>query len=162
MIRVGVLTISDKGFAGEREDKSGQEIKDALRSLPEARVEAYQVIPDEQVMISETLCRWADEDHLDLILTTGGTGLSPRDVTPEATAAVVDRLVPGMAEAMREEGRKKNARAMLSRGIAGARAHTLIVNLPGSPKAVREGLEVVLPVVGHAIEILQARPTDHG
>ncbi len=160
-INVGILTISDKGFAGEREDKSGQEIRDALRSLPGARVGAYQVVPDERVMIEETLRQWADDDHLDLILTTGGTGLSPRDVTPEATMGAIDRLVPGIAEAMREEGRKKNPRAILSRGISGTRGQTLIINLPGSPKAVRESLEVALPVVGHAIEILQARPTDH-
>lgn len=162
MIRIGILTSSDKGAAGEREDKSAQEIRKLLRALPESQVVNYQVVPDERKIIEETLRYWADQDHLDLIITTGGTGLSPRDVTPEATSAVIERVVPGIAEAMREEGRKNNPRAMLSRGMSGTRGKTLIINLPGSPRAVRESLEVVLPVIGHAIDILQARPTDHG
>lgn len=162
MIRVGILTASDKAHAGEREDKSAEEIRRSLRGLPEAVVAKYQVVPDERKIIEETLRYWADEDRLDLILTTGGTGLSPRDVTPEATSAVIEREVAGIAEAMREVGRQKNPRAILSRGISGTRGETLIINLPGSPRAVKESLEVVLPVLGHAIEILQARPTDHG
>ncbi len=127
----------------------------------DARVEAYQIVADDLPTIEHLLCEWCDRLRLDLILTTGGTGLSPSDVTPDATRAVVEREVPGIAEAMRLEGLKHTPRAMLSRAIAGIRGQTLIVNLPGSPKGVRESLGAILDVLPHAIEILQRRPTDH-
>jgi len=156
MIKVGVLTLSDKGSRGEREDKSGQVIKEMVQAI-EGDVVKYEVIPDEYELIVKTLTSWCDEEKLDLILTTGGTGLSPRDVTPEATRAVITREVPGIPEAMRMASLAKTNRAMLTRAVAGTRGGTLIINLPGSPKGVRENLEVALPVIPHALEILQAR-----
>ncbi|GAV22610.1 MogA/MoaB family molybdenum cofactor biosynthesis protein [Carboxydothermus pertinax] len=156
MIKVGVLTLSDKGSRGEREDKSGQVIKEMVREI-EGKVVKYDVIPDEYDLIVKTLISWCDDEKLDLILTTGGTGLSPRDVTPDATKAVITREVPGIPEAMRMASLTKTNRAMLTRAVAGTRGGTLIINLPGSPKGVRENLEVVLPVIPHALEILQAR-----
>jgi molybdenum cofactor synthesis domain-containing protein len=150
MLNVGVLTVSDRGWSGEREE-----------SL-DAHVARYEIVPDEAEIISQTLIQWADEAGIDLILTTGGTGFSPRDVAPEATLAVVQRLVPGLAEAMRAEGLKKTATAMLSRGVSGIRGRSLIVNLPGSPKAVRESLEVILPVLPHAVEVLRGEVVECG
>ncbi|ABB13870.1 MogA/MoaB family molybdenum cofactor biosynthesis protein [Carboxydothermus hydrogenoformans] len=161
MIKVGVLTLSDKGSRGEREDKSGQVIKEMVREI-DGVVVKYEVIPDEYELIVKTLISWCDEEKLDLILTTGGTGLSPRDVTPEATKDVITREVPGIPEAMRMASLAKTNRAMLSRAVAGTRGGTLIINLPGSPKGVRENLEVVLPVIPHALEILQARGGECG
>lgn len=160
MIDVGILTASDAGARGEREDVSGATIRELVESIG-GQVVDYRIVPDEVERIAAALREWADERGLDLILTTGGTGLSPRDVTPEATRAVLDREVPGLAEAMRAAGLKQTPRAMLSRAVAGTRGHTLIVNLPGSPKGVRESLGAILEVLPHAIEILQARPTDH-
>jgi molybdenum cofactor synthesis domain-containing protein len=119
------------------------------------QVKRQAVVPDERDLIQETLVSWSDEQGLDVILTTGGTGFAPRDVTPEATLAIIEREAPGLAEAMRLEGIKKTPHAMLSRATAGIRGQTLIVNLPGSPKAVREGLEVMLPALPHGIEILK-------
>lgn len=153
-IRVGIITASDKGSRGEREDRSGPAIRDSLSGL-EHEVVAYEVLPDDREAIAALLAKWCDEGEMDLILTTGGTGLSPRDVTPEATLAAADRQVPGIAEAMRARSMQATDRAMLSRGVAVTRKKTLIVNLPGSPKAVRECLEVIKPVLGHAIEILR-------
>jgi len=161
VLNAGILTISDRGWSGEREDKSGEVIKRMLESL-DARVVRYEIVPDEAEIISHTLSQWADEAGVDLILTTGGTGFSPRDVAPEATLAVVQRLVPGLAEAMRAEGLKKTATAMLSRGVSGIRGRSLIVNLPGSPKAVRESLEVILPVLPHAMEVLRGQVVECG
>jgi molybdopterin adenylyltransferase len=155
----GILTISDKGFRGEREDLSGPEIRRLLASLP-AEVEVYEVIPDEEEIIVRKLTEYADQKGLDLILTTGGTGLSPRDVTPEATRRVLDREVPGIGEAMRAEGMKITPTAMLSRAAAGIRRRSLIINLPGSPRAVRENLMVVLPALKHALEKAQGDPAD--
>lgn len=148
MLRIGILTMSDKGSRGERVDQSGQVIKEMVSSI--GNVLLYEVIPDEKELIKNKLVEYSEK--VDLILTTGGTGLSPRDVTPEATLEVIEREIPGIAEAMRYEGLKKTPRAMLSRAVAGVRGGCLIINLPGSPKAVRENLEVVLPVIGHAIE----------
>ncbi|GAB4564017.1 MAG: molybdopterin adenylyltransferase [Geothermobacteraceae bacterium] len=156
--RIGVLTLSDKGARGERIDESGPALVAMCNDL--GRVERTGIIPDDRETIMATLVEWADEYGLDLILTTGGTGLTPRDVTPEATLAVVDRLVPGMAEAMRMESLKKTPHAMLSRGVAGLRGETLIVNLPGSPKAARENFAVLLPALPHALGKLKGDPSD--
>ena len=159
MFSVGILTISDKGSRGEREDRSGLEIHQVITSLS-AKVEAYEVIPDEVEMIVQKLVDFVDGKKLDLILTTGGTGVSPRDVTPEATRRVLDKEIPGIAEAMRAEGMKMTPFAMLSRAAAGIRCRSLIVNLPGSPQAVRENLTVILPVLKHALEKIQGDPAD--
>lgn len=158
-LRAGILTISDKGARGERADSSGAAIRELLSPL--AQVAAYEVVPDEAEAIADRLRRWADELALDLILTTGGTGLSPRDVTPEATLQVVERLVPGLAEAMRQDGRQHTPMAMLGRAVAGVRGRTLIVNLPGGEKGVRENLATILPVLPHALEVLRAEVGDH-
>ena len=159
MFSVGILTISDKGWRGEREDLSGPEIRRLISGLP-ARVEAYEVIPDEEEIILQKLLDYADGKKLDLILTTGGTGLSPRDVTPEATRRVLHKEIPGMAEAMRAQAMKITPLAMLSRATAGIRGQSLILNLPGSPQAVRENLAVILPVLKHALEKVQGDPSD--
>jgi molybdopterin adenylyltransferase len=149
MITVAVITLSDKGSKGEREDASGPLIQALLKSIA-AEIKYTDIIPDEKELIKKKLIQYSSE--VDLILTTGGTGLSSRDVTPEATLEAIDREVPGIAEAMRIEGLKKTRRAMLSRAVAGVRGRTLIINLPGSPKAVQENLEVILDVIPHAIE----------
>lgn len=148
MITVAVITLSDKGSKGERKDESGPIIADMLKEL--AEVKYYDILPDEKELIKEKLLQYVNK--VDLILTTGGTGLSPRDVTPEATLDVIEREVPGIAEAMRIEGLKKTRKSMLSRAVAGVKGQTLIINLPGSPKAVRENLRVILDVIPHAVE----------
>jgi len=152
-MKVGILTISDRGFRGEREDESGHVIKESLSPL-NAQIIRYEIVPDDREMVIERLKQWADELGVDLILTTGGTGLSPRDITPEATLAVVDKLAPGFVEAMRVETRQKTPTSLLSRAVSGIRKRTLIINLPGSPKGVRECLEVILPSLPHAVETL--------
>jgi molybdopterin adenylyltransferase len=156
MFTVGILTVSDKGWSGERRDISGEVIRETLSAL-DVRVVSYAIVPDEKRLIAERLVEWADKDGIDVIITTGGTGLSPRDVTPEATLSVVDRLVPGFAEAMRAESLRKTPMAMLSRAVAGTRKGCLIINLPGSPKAVRECLEPILQVLPHAVETLKGQ-----
>ncbi len=158
MISAAVITLSDKGAAGERTDASGPLIAELLSGVAEVRY--YDVLPDERDQIRDRLLKYVG--MVDLILTTGGTGLSPRDVTPEATRMVIEREVPGIAEAMRLEGLKKTNRAMLSRAVAGVRGRTLIVNLPGSPKAVRENLAVILDVLPHAIEKIKGDPSECG
>lgn len=161
LFKVGIITASDKGSQGAREDESGQAIRELTERLP-GMVGAYKIVPDEQKLIEQEIIRQVDEEQVDVLFTTGGTGLGPRDVTPEATLAVIDRVVPGIAEAMRMESLKKTNRAMLSRAVAGTRGKALIINLPGSKKAVCECLEVVLPVIGHALEILQGRGGECG
>jgi molybdenum cofactor synthesis domain-containing protein len=154
MFTLGILTISDKGWRGEREDESGKLVGRVLSTLG-AEVVRYEILPDEKDLIAGKLKEWADGGEVDVLVTTGGTGLSPRDVTPEATLSVIDRLVPGLTEAMRAQGLKKTAMAMLSRAVSGLRGRCLIINLPGSPKAVQEDLEAVLPALGHAVEIMR-------
>ena len=161
MFTLGILTISDKGSQGERADESGMVIREALGAY-DVQVVKYGIVPDEGDLISAKIVEWIDKEGIDLILTTGGTGLSPRDVTPEATLAVLDRSAPGFVEVMRAESLKKTAKAMLSRAVAGVRGGSLIINLPGSPRAVRECLEVILPVLPHAIEVLRGEVGECG
>ena len=158
MITIAILTLSDKGSKGLRDDKSGLLIAEMLRELGE--VKYYDILPDERELIRNKLLEYVSK--VDLILTTGGTGLSPRDVTPEATLDVIERQIPGIAEAMRIEGLKKTNRAMLSRAVAGVRGQTLIINLPGSPTAVKENLEVIIDVIPHAIEKIKGDTTECG
>ncbi|MGC7872766.1 molybdopterin adenylyltransferase [Desulfosporosinus sp. SYSU MS00001] len=159
MVRVGIITASDKGSRGEREDHSGPALKQMVREMGWEVVE-YAVLPDDQLLLEKTLCKWADEINLDLILTTGGTGFSPRDVTPEATLAVADRLVPGIAEVMRQESLKATPKAMLSRAVAVIRKRTLIINMPGSPKAVRECFTAISSALPHGIQILKGEASE--
>jgi molybdopterin adenylyltransferase len=153
-ITAGILTVSDRSSQGEREDKSGPVVRELLGSIS-AEIKDYRIVPDEKDIIADAMIEFADKLEVDLIISTGGTGLAPRDVTPEATLEVIDRRVPGIEEAMRAESMKITPYGMLSRAVAGVRYRTLIINLPGSPKAVRETLSVVLPAIPHAIEIIQ-------
>lgn len=156
-IRIGILTVSDRSASGQRVDTSGPSLAEALRSLG-WEIQKMEIVPDEREAIQKTLITWSDEGNLDVILTTGGTGFSPRDVTPEATQAVIERLAPGLAEAMRQSSLVVTPHAMLSRALAGIRKRTLIVNLPGSPKAAVENLQVILPVLPHAVQLLTEDP----
>jgi molybdenum cofactor synthesis domain-containing protein len=150
LFSVGIITVSDKGSRGEREDLSGPAIKELLTTLP-SEVKFYTVIPDNKDVIATTPRECADNRALDLIVTTGGTGVSPRDVTPEATREVIEKEIPGMAEVMRLEGLKKTPHAMISRAVVGMRRQSLIINLPGSPRAVRENLLSLLPALPHTL-----------
>ena len=154
MYRAAIITASDKGAAGQREDLSGPAIRELLEATGEYTVTRSAVLPDERGELADTMALWCDQGVADVIFTTGGTGFSPRDWTPEATADVCQRMVPGIPEAMRARSMQITPRAMLSRGTAGIRERTLIINLPGSPKAVRESLSFLLPALGHGLEIL--------
>lgn len=158
MFNIGIITASDKGSRGEREDASGRLIATMLQELGQIR--SYKVVADDAEQISKEMVIMADQLGVDLILTTGGTGLGPRDVTPEATLAVVDRQVPGIAEAMRAKSLEITSRAMLSRAVAGMRNKTLIINLPGSPKGVQECLEVILPALEHGLAIMKGEASE--
>jgi molybdenum cofactor synthesis domain-containing protein len=159
-VRVGILTVSDMGAQGRREDTSGDTILEwaAERGF---EVVVKSIVPDETDHISGKLARWSDSGEVDVILTTGGTGLSPRDVTPEATVAVMEREAPGIAEALRAAAAPSFPRAWLSRGRAGVRGKTIIVNLPGSPGGVRDGLDVLADLLDHAVEVVSGRPASH-
>ena len=161
MYRVGIITASDKGSRGEREDLSARVIREEVTKIG-GEVLEYAIVPDEEEQIKNKLIEFTDNKGLVLILTTGGTGFSSRDVTPEATLAVVDRLVPGIPELMRAESFKITPRAVLSRAAAGIRKQTLIINLPGSPKAVRENLGWILPALPHGLDILKGTASECG
>ncbi len=159
MIKAGIITISDRGFRGERDDTSGEVVGQELAKFP-AEICAYEIVPDEEDRIIEAICRLADKLHLDLIITTGGTGLSPRDVTPEATRKVLERDIPGLAEAMRYAGSLHTPFSYLSRALAGIRGQSLIINLPGSPRAVKENLATIFPLLPHALVKIKGDQAD--
>jgi molybdopterin adenylyltransferase len=159
LITACVITVSDKGSRGEREDISGREVIQLLEDIA-ITVSEYVIIPDEKNDIRNALIEYADAKRVDLIVTTGGTGVSPRDVTPDATLEVIDKELPGMAEAMRRESTIKTPHGMISRAVVGIRQQTLIINLPGSPKGARENLSVILPALKHAIEKIKGDDTD--
>jgi len=157
-VQVGVLTLSDKGSQGQRVDESGPVVEELL--APVGEVVHVAILPDDLESIVALLIAWTDQEKLDLIVTTGGTGLSPRDVTPQATLQAIDYEIPGMAEAMRMQSLQKTPHAMVSRAVVGVRKQTMIINLPGSPKAARENLEVLLPALAHALAKLTGDPSD--
>jgi molybdopterin adenylyltransferase len=158
-MRVGILTISDRSSSGERPDESGPLLRELAQSHFNAEITQTATIPDDLAVIRDTLAAWCDQDTVDVILTTGGTGFAPRDVTPEATRAVIQREAPGLAEAMRAASLALTPHAMLSRAVCGIRGQTLIVNLPGSPKAVRENLATIAPALPHAVQLLRGAPS---
>jgi molybdenum cofactor synthesis domain-containing protein len=158
---VAMITISDKGAAGIREDQSGQLIHALIEKLP-GKVMGYEVVPDKIEKIQKQIFRFCDMKPVQLLLTTGGTGPSPKDVTPEATAPLIERPMPGISEMLRMEGYQKNPMAILSRGVAGLRGKTLIINLPGSPKAVEGGLMLLLPILPHALDKIAGDEKDCG
>ena len=157
MIRVGILTVSDLGSRGEREDTAGRALKEKVEEMGWS-VDRYEIVPDEKGVISDRLREWADDTGLQLILTTGGTGFADRDATPEATLEVLDKQAPGIPEAMRAAGQKKTPMAILSRGVAGIRGHTLILNLPGSMKGAVDSFEAVREALPHAIDVILGKP----
>jgi len=160
-LRIAVLTVSDRAAAGVYRDRGGPSVETYVETQLTAVVAMTAVVPDEREQIAALLRRWADRGDVDIILTTGGTGVAPRDVTPEATLDVIEKDVPGLAEAMRAASRKVTPYAMLSRGIAGIRGRTLIINLPGNPKAVKENLDAVVMVLTHAVDLLQDAAAGH-
>ena len=158
--RIGILTLSDKGAAGQRVDESGPLLQTLLAPVGEVVLNA--ILPDQVESIAALLTAWTDQEKLDLIVTTGGTGLSPRDVTPQATLQVIDYEIPGMAEVMRMQSLAKTPHAMISRAVVGVRKQTMIINLPGSPRAARENLQALLPALPHALAKLTGDPSDCG
>ena len=158
-MHIGILTISDRSSRGERPDASGPAIRQFAEGQLSAEVAQEAVIPDDLQTIRDTLSTWCDRYKLDILFTTGGTGFAPRDVTPEATRAVIEREAPGLAEAMRAASLQVTPHAMLSRAVCGIRGRTLIINLPGSPKAVRENLATLAPALPHAVQLLQGSPS---
>jgi molybdopterin adenylyltransferase len=156
-IRVGILTVSDRSYNQERTDTSGPALSVFLIEKG-WEITQMTILPDDQLLISDLLKEWSDSGRLDVIITTGGTGFSARDVTPEATLSILERLAPGLPEAMRAASREYTQHAMLSRAVAGIRGKTLVINLPGSPKGAMENLQVVLPVIPHAVELLRDSP----
>lgn len=161
VLKVAILTISDRVAAGEYEDRSGPALAELAQQRLGAEVLERDVVPDDRGQIAQRLSAWADEARIDLILTTGGTGFAPRDVTPEATADVIERAAPGLDEAMRAASRQITPHGMLSRGNSGIRGRTLILNLPGSPKGATESFIVVASAIRHAVALLREEPTDH-
>ena len=160
MYTFAILTVSDKGSLGQRDDVSGPVIKQKLSEVG-GRAIKYMIVPDDKETIANAMAEWADSAEVDVILTTGGTGLAERDVTPEATLLVIDKNVPGFGEAMRQKSLEKTPMAMLSRATAGIRGKCLIINLPGSPKAVGECLEAIIPAIAHGVEIIKGEVTEH-
>ena len=156
-MRVAILTVSDRGARGEYEDRSGPLLAEIIQNKTPWQVSQRAVVPDEKTEIANRLIQWCNAG-INLILTSGGTGFSPRDVTPEATQSVIERETPGIAEALRAESLKITRHAMLSRAVAGIRGRTLIINMPGNPKAVRENMDVLLPILPHALELLSEAP----
>src|SRR5690606_15666311 len=159
MVRTAILTVSDRGAAGEREDRSAQAIRQLLKDGAFVEVD-YQLVPDEQALIRAKLRLWSDSDGVDLVLTTGGTGLSRKDRTPEATEEVIERRVPGLAELMRSAGVAGNKLAALSRGVAGVRRSTLIVNLPGSPTGASQSLAAIIETLPHAVDVIRGEESN--
>ncbi len=160
-MRIAILTISDRAFAGVYEDESGRTLETLVQEHFKTDVDIYHIVPDEFVEIKRALEKWCDDAHMDLILTTGGTGFAPRDVTPEATRAVLEKEAPGLVQAMIAASLQKTPHAMLSRMAAGIRGRTLIVNLPGSPKAASENFMTILPALPHALELIKGEPSPH-
>ncbi len=158
MMQVGILTVSDRAYTKKYDDQSGPIIQSMIEDRLGWKVAQTGIVPDEREYIKSELIRWVDDLHLNLILTTGGTGFSPRDITPEATRDIIEREAPGLAEAMRAESIKITPHAMLSRGVCGLRGQALIINLPGSPKAVSENMDVLIPVLPHALDLLTGSP----
>jgi molybdopterin adenylyltransferase len=161
LITAGVITVSDKGSRGERDDISGREIIRVLQEMSATVIE-YEVIPDEKEIIKQKLTEYTDGKKLDLVITTGGTGVSPRDLTPDATLEIIEKEIPGMAEVMRRESVAKTPHAMISRAIVGIRGQSLIINLPGSPKGAVENLSFIIPALEHAIDKIKGDETDCG
>lgn len=160
MIKAGVITVSDKGSKGQRIDESGPLLKEYLENTIDAKVTSMLIVPDEQEIIEETLIHYADVLKLDLVLTTGGTGFAPRDVTPEATKNILEKDVPGISEVIRSKSLAITPKAMLSRGISGIRKSTLIINLPGSPKGAKESISFVLDALPHGLDILKQEASE--
>lgn len=157
IMKAGVLTVSDRASQSIYPDRSGPRLCELLRARGDVEVARCEVVPDDTATITERLRRWCDQDHLDLVLTAGGTGLGPRDETPEATRGILDKEAPGLAEALRAEGSRSTPLAWLSRGIAGVRGKTLIVNLPGSPDAVEQSFRALEPLLPHALEMIRGK-----